>query len=313
LFIHLPGAAPRARFAVRRTIARTAILAALLAAAVGLAREVSAAGNSDVVYCYDKLRGVVARELAAECKGEVVSKERAEEVEQSRQQRLKGIVGDKPQPMFAGLKLVGIGTAFFVNETGNMLTNHHVINDCKGVSIETPARENLPASVVAVDIANDLALLATNRPTREFARFRPNNPMTPGAAVATIGYPNQGMAPITPLVTAGHYLDVIGIDNARQRMRISADIRHGNSGGPLLDEDGLVVGIVNAKIDTVKTYQLTKQVVDNLGYVIPGPTVTAFLERNRSAYLVGREMAPMTPDELLAAGKVYIARAGCWK
>lgn len=266
-----------------------------------------------VVYCYDRLRNIVTRSLAAECKGEIVSEDRAEDINQERQKRLQGILEEKPQPAFAGLKRIAMGTAFFINKNGNLLTNYHVVQDCKAISIETPARDVTPAAVLAVDVANDLALLTTNRQSLGVVRFRPNFPILPGAAVATVGYPNQGLPPVTPSITTGHFLRMIDIDKDRQRIAIEADIRHGNSGGPLLDEDGLVIGVVFAKLDTVKAYKLTKQVVDNLGYAIPDPTVRAFLDRNVMSYAIGTVAAPMSPEQILEAGKAYIARAGCWK
>lgn len=263
-----------------------------------------------VVYWYDRSRNIVTRSPAAECKGEIVSEDRAEDINQERQKRLQRILKEKPEPAFAGLKSVAIGTAFFVNENGKLLTAHHVVQDCKTISIETPARDVMPAAVLAVNVANDLALLATNRQSPGVIRFRPNSPISPGAAVATVDYPNQGRPPVTPSITTGHFLRMIDVDKDRQRIAIEADIRHGNSGGPLLDEDGLVIGVVFAKLNTVKAYKLTKQVVD-LGYAIPDPTIKAFLDRNGTSYVVGTVAAPMSPEQILEAGKAYIARAGC--
>ena len=266
-----------------------------------------------VINCHDRERDVVSRELASACRGEAVSDAEAQAIQERRNQRLQRAFGVRPQPALEGGRLTSIGTAFFVTEDGKLVTNNHVVEGCRAVSIETTVGDMVPVKVLAVDVHYDLALLQATIKAPAVASFRTQILDSPGAAVATVGYPDQGMPPREPMVTTGKLLEFIADPTGTARIAIEADVRHGNSGGPLLDDRGQVIGVVNAKINTVNVYKSTGKVVDNLGFGIALPIVLQFLKRNDTtvrSLAAGREL---NGPQLLDLARPYIARAGCWK
>jgi len=275
-----------------------------------------------LVYCYDTTRDIVARVLTAECHGKVVSEAEAKQLQESRARLITRALSRGAQPAPPGTRLVSIGTAFFVNETGHLLTNNHVIDGCKGVVIEPTEGDSVPAKVVAVDVADDLALLQAAIKPPAFASFRGPAPLDAGSFVATVGYPDQGIPPREPMVTSGTVEDhtvkpeddgpVMRI-RAGNAILVQADIRHGNSGGPLFDEHALVVGVVRAKLNIVKVYRDTGKLVPDIGMGIPEPVVLHFLVSNTVNYHFGQPGGRLDAPQILAEARPYMARASCWK
>jgi len=297
------------------------ILAALWCAPAA-AQGASAADPGFLVYCYDAARDVVTRALTAECHGKMVSEAEAKELQERRIQTINRAITRRAQPAPLGTRLASIGTAFFIDETGRMLTNNHVIAGCKGVVIEPTEGDSVPAKVLAVAAGDDLALLQAEMKPPAFASFRPLTPLDPGDFIATVGYPDQGIPPRQPMVTTGTLEDhalqpgdagpVVRI-RASNSLLVKADIRHGNSGGPLFDEHALVVGVVRAKLNIVKVYRDTGKLVPDTGMGIPGEIVQRFLASNGVTYHVGRPGGALDAPQILAAARPYMARASCWK
>ena len=110
---------------------------------------------------------------------------------------------------------------------------------------------NRQASIVARDPANDLALLASEFRVGqgEIAAFRTGTPIRAGDAIAVYGFPLAGTLSSTGNVVSGNVTALAGLGDDVRYFQISAPIQPGNSGGPLLDYSGLVVGIVNSKLN----------------------------------------------------------------
>jgi S1-C subfamily serine protease len=266
-----------------------------------------------VVNCYDRDRDIVTRGLAVDCRGQVLSDAEALAIQDHRDQQLRRAFQKQSQPALQDLRLVSIGTSFFVTEDGKLLTNNHVVDGCKAVTIETPAGLTLPVKVLAVDVHYDLALLQASIRPLAIAVFRAQILSDLGAPIATIGYPDQGMPPREPMVTTGTLLKPVNDGSGGARVAIEADVRHGNSGGPLLDERGQVIGVVNAKINTVSVYKSTGKVVDDIGFGIALPVVLDFLKRNDTPVHLAPVGDKLNGAQLLDLARPYIARVGCWK
>lgn len=223
------------------------------------------------------------------------------------QKALKG----EPPPV-PGRRVIGNGTGFFV-ALGRVLTNHHVVERCAALTIRGVDGKTVTAELVADEKSRDLALIKTDAVAAAVASFRRTGTIRAGEPVATIGYPDQGMPRIEPSLTFG---TLVSADRAVNPARfvISADVRPGNSGGALLDERGQVVGVVNAKIDTVRVYQRTGQSVDNIGFAIAIGPALEFLTRNGVKPTQAEATAILgTGEDLLTHAKQFTVRIGCWQ
>jgi S1-C subfamily serine protease len=141
---------------------------------------------------------------------------------------------------------LSVGSGFFVSST-HAVTNAHVVAGSEATSV-TLGGQNFEAIVVAFDSGADLALLhvpGAGAPALALAQTSP----TRGATGVAIGFPGGGPLTVTPAgVTASH--DVVGPNiygegaNGRSVVELRAEVRRGNSGGPLVVEPGIVGGVI---------------------------------------------------------------------
>ncbi len=255
-----------------------------------------------MVACYDAKSKVVMRTLPGECAGEVVDEERAAEIAAERAARVRqAAVGMVPSP--AGRRSVGTGTGFFVNEDGEILTDRHVVATCGAVTAKASEGPERPVAVVALDAAHDLALLRGARQPPAFASFNPQ----PGAALdlALVGFPERVVeptatpvfAPVERLSEADYYL-------------FHGDVRHGHSGGPILDDSGRVIGVARAMVDTVQTYRATGKRITEVGVAMSNRAVLGFLDDNHVRHGTA---AMATNTDRLAQARRFLVHLRCWR
>lgn len=267
-----------------------------------------------VVHCYDAARDMVSHVSADHCAGEIVDAEQAARLNARRAERVRRALERAAPPFTAGRRQTGVGTGFFVTRDGHLLTNAHVVATCPVISVEAAAGASAAAEILDLDRANDLALLATRLRPEAVAGFRQEARLASGRRVATIGYPSRGLPPLAPRLTGGMVLGLGDDDDTRTHLAIRADLRPGNSGGPLLDAHGQVAGVIVGKIDTAKVFRTTGQMVRGIGFAIKGPIVRQFLERNGVRYAVVGAVGPtLETAEILSRARPYVARVGCWR
>src|SRR5690348_11160068 len=136
----------------------------------------------------------------------------------------------------------GWGTGFFITGTGVIATNRHVIKEATRISVVTQSYRKLDAKVVYIDPDKDLALLKVDGSGFPHLALAALDEVQRGESVVAIGDPGEGM-PHT--ITHGV---VSGIGKSRLAgngtwIQTDAAINHGNSGGPLLDTQGRVIGL----------------------------------------------------------------------
>lgn len=275
--------------------------------------SVAADQKPDVVNCFDAKRDHVQVTLRSDCAGEVVSNAEAETIKQRRIDRIRKKLQNQSKPLAPGKRLVSIGTGFLVAPGGMVLTNNHVIARCPQVSVTTTAGKRLEATVQATSPAFDLALLKTSLESEVHATFARKNDQLTDLPIVLVGYPNQGIAPIKPLLTSGRTLQRYQVSRLGVMVPIRADVRKGNSGGPVIDESGRVIGVITAKIDTVSTFKQTGKVVRDVGYAVSNAVVLGFLENNQVTVTTADSGAKNSETELFDAARPYIVRVGCWQ
>jgi S1-C subfamily serine protease len=210
-------------------------------------------------------------------------------------------------------RLTSVGTGFFVTAAGHLVTNNHVIDECAVLTVEATNGESARADLLAADPRIDLAIVKTTLPPPAVAAFRPPGPLAVGARADLVGYPTQGVAPITPFFTKGDVMELAGRGPDPARFMIKGDVRGGNSGGPVLDQTGAVIGVIFAETNTPKIYRETGQVVKDIGFAVRNAVVLDFLRRHGVAWRNEAGRANLTRDEVFDAAKPFVARIGCWR
>jgi S1-C subfamily serine protease len=168
------------------------------------------------------------------------------------------------------------GSGFFISFKGHILTNYHVVRDCGTIAVSSELFPPAAARLTASDPANDLAVLATSLEPAIVPAF--NSKVRVGESVFAYGFPLAGLLASTGNFTSGNVVATAGIGNNTSMLQISAPVQPGNSGGPLMDEYGNVVGVIASKLDVIRLAQITDDVAQNVNFAIKASLAQSFLE-----------------------------------
>ena len=172
------------------------------------------------------------------------------------------------------------GTGFVISNNGHLVTNHHVIDGCVGdISGSLSGEAAIKLRLVSSDETNDLALLQAPGPFKELATIRGSG-VRSGDAVVAIGYPYHGLLSSDFTVTTGIVSSLSGLYNDTRHLQISAAVQPGNSGGPLLDPSGALVGVVVGKLDGVRVVRATGTIPENINFAIKTGALRDFLDNS---------------------------------
>lgn len=164
-------------------------------------------------------------------------------------------------------QLKGSGTGSVISPSGFILTAAHVVEDSGYLEVVTP-EGRFPASVLSLDATNDVALIKVERTFSNIIPLGRSGEVRLGASVSTIGFPNIDIQGLSPKVTKGLISGENGFQNDVRLWQISVPVQPGNSGGPLLDEKGRVVGIVVSQLNCHQAMEATGSIPQNVNYAI---------------------------------------------
>lgn len=265
------------------------------------------------VQCYNEALGTVQETLARDCQGEIVSEEQAEALRKDRRKYIQKLLSDPAASKVPGKRLTGTGSGFFVSANGSVITNHHVIDGCAAVSISPTFGEMVLASEVVSDKKSDLALLRADVVPPAVASLAADVQTVGLGPAYVVGYPNRGLVTIEPILSAVEILNTKGRTKQGPAVVVRGDIRQGNSGGPLLDSGGSVLGVIFAKVNSVNVYEATGQIVRDVAMAVPSETVQSFLEAHDVDFRRSMRRPPQLAERILSDTRPFLARVGCWK
>jgi serine protease Do len=182
------------------------------------------------------------------------------------------------------------GTGFFVSSEGHIITNSHVVEDCSSVQVTLGLAPKMAGRIMTQDFANDLALIKVESHPAAFASFRSGVRL--GEGVAAFGFPLAGLLATGGNFTLGNVTAVAGLGDDTRFLQISAPVQPGNSGGPLLDYSGNVVGVVEGKLNAVTVATITHDLPQNVNFAIKANVVTNSLKQTISPIAAARLVRP---------------------
>jgi len=167
----------------------------------------------------------------------------------------------------------GQGTCFLISGEGYFITNYHCIQHAKEITIrgiDGDFTSKYGATVVASDPSNDLAMIRITNKNVKFSN-PPFSIRSTGVAQAervyAIGFPSAAEMGEEIKITDGIISSKSGVQGDISKFQISAAVNHGNSGGPLIDEDGNLIGVIYAK----------STIADAAGYAVKASYLQSFL------------------------------------
>lgn len=169
------------------------------------------------------------------------------------------------------------GTGFFVTHD-LVATNYHVVREAKQISLSVTGGAAIQGELLLKDSQNDLAILRVNlsNPVNTVAAFKGvkclavgnSDEARSGDTVFTLGFPLSGLLAATPSVGQGVISNSAGMDNDLRMFQISIPIQPGNSGSPLLDSNGRVIGIITSSLSGKAMLKATGTLPQNVNFAI---------------------------------------------
>ena len=158
------------------------------------------------------------------------------------------------------------GSGVIISEDGYIVTNYHVIEDSKDIQITLADGSAKAAEIVATDSKSDLAVLKIDGSGYDYAVFGDSDSLVVGDTAIAIGNPlgSLGGSVTTGIISALDREITVG-NETMTLLQTNAEINPGNSGGGLFNDQGLLMGIVNAKSSATD--------VEGIGFAIPSNEV----------------------------------------
>ena len=196
------------------------------------------------------------------------------------------------------------GTGIIMSESGYIITNHHVIEGAGQLSVLTHDDQQYPAELIGSDTISDLAVLRIEADGLTAAEFGDSDSLRVGDSVVAIGDPLgiQLRGTMTSGIISAINRDLTVEDRKMTLIQTDAALNSGNSGGPLINCYGQVIGINTMKMGSY--YAGTS--VEGLGFAIPisvaKPIIDELLE---NGYVAGRPAIGISGESMPEYARLY--------
>ena len=203
---------------------------------------------------------------------------------------------------------VSSGSGVVIGAHGEVLTNAHVVENCAKITVQSLAAS---AALVARDEKNDLAVVRTSLPASSVAVFRDGGPVRAGDAVVALGYPLSGLLADTASLSVGNVSALAGLGDDLRFLQISAPVQPGNSGGPLLDASGHLIGIVTGKLDVIRLAPFLRDIPQNVNFALKAEVVRTFLDSKGIVYQTARSEQQLSPADVGEIARPFTVHITC--
>ena len=194
-----------------------------------------------------------------------------------------------PEQSSKTIKQFYSGTGFMFGSKDYVITNWHVVRNTNNINVKFLNGEKIKAEVVLKDAKNDIAFLKLEESPQLPAsslKVGDSSNVRMGDKVFTIGYPAHWVMGKNPKYTEGVINALSGIRDDPKVFQISVQIQPGNSGGPLFNQSGEVIGITQASLDPQLATESIGALPQNVNYAI------------KSSYI--KKLFPMLPETLVS-------------
>ena len=195
------------------------------------------------------------------------------------------------------------GTGIVLSADGYLITNHHVIENAQVIAVQTSDDRQFQASIIGSDEASDLAVLKVDATDLQPAEFGDSGKLAVGDRVVAIGDPlgAQLRGTMTSGIVSAINRDLEVNDRTMTLIQTDAALNNGNSGGPLINCYGQVIGI-----NTMKLRSYYSTTAEGLGFAIPMAVAKPILEElMENGYVAGRPAIGISYDALPLAFRIY--------
>ena len=178
------------------------------------------------------------------------------------------------------LYVIGSGTGFFVSSAGHAVSNEHVVGICKKVATKIEG-EKVFFNILKTDKVNDIGLIKGGYKSSSFLNIKSDGAEF-GEDIVAFGYPLSDKLSSSVKLSRGIVSSLSGPNDNYSEIQIDAAIQPGNSGGPVLNMEGQVVGIASSGLNKVLMLLDEDQpyIPENINFAVAAPTLLNFLKSN---------------------------------
>jgi hypothetical protein len=190
---------------------------------------------------------------------------------------------------------LNVGTGFFVSAEGHILTDGLVARECRDISSSHGGH----IRKVAFDETSDLALLISSEKPDAWASLRGGIAPQVAEPVMTMGFP------------VGTISALAGLGNDRPMIQISTQTQAQNSGSPVLDRSGNVVGIISGELNTIQVAEKTSETTHNANFAVNLGTIQSFLDSHAVPYVLNDSIETKKYADIAAEAMRYTVLLEC--
>ena len=208
---------------------------------------------------------------------------------------------------FNNYSIVSTGSGYLIDKKGHVVTNAHVIEGC---SIITTGKNNT-AEILRADENNDIAIIKTSDIEEYRAMSFANQDPALGQRIFVSGFPlNEILENLN--FTSGTVSSEVGLLQNINQFQFTAPIQPGNSGGPILNEYGGVVGMSVASVSNKKFEELMDTLVQNINFGIRQSSIQSLLEQENIKYEKGNPKWFASEEAVAKEAKSGTILIKCW-
>ena len=209
----------------------------------------------------------------------------------------------------AGKEPESFGTAFVIREDGRLVTNAHVVRECGRVEVP---------GLGAVEVTNqdddlDLAVLSIPGVFGLTPAPLADDDVVLAEDVFAFGFPLPNTLGASLGFSRGSVSSMVGLRSEKRQFRMTAPVQPGNSGGPLLDNEGRVIGIVTSKLNAMRIATETGDIPQGMNFAIKASTLRDYLKRTKvGVALVARKRKPQQTPLIAEVASRFTYQVLCY-
>ena len=213
-----------------------------------------------------------------------------------------GTLNNTSSPLQINTSDVATGTGFLFSSSDYVITSYHVIHGAKSIRVRLINGDRIDATVALKDTNNDIAILKLSQsPTsrQNIIILGDSSSVKTGDRVFTYGFPLVDLlGDAEPRYSEGFINSLSGISNDPRLFQVSIPIQPGNSGGPVFNEKGELIGIATSSIDSVQTQQVFGTIPQNVNFAIKSSYIKSLLPNLPDAFIRDKGIVVIPVEEV---------------
>jgi S1-C subfamily serine protease len=197
---------------------------------------------------------------------------------------------------------VATGTGFLFSSSDYVITSYHVVHGAKSIRVRLINGERIDATLALRDTNNDIAILKLSKSPasrQNIIILGDSSSVKTGERVFTYGFPLVDLlGDAEPRYSEGFINSLSGIANDPRLFQVSIPIQPGNSGGPVFNEKGELIGIATSSIDSVQTQKVFGTIPQNVNFAIKSSYIKSLLPSLPDAFIRDKGIMVVPAEEV---------------